>query len=134
MTTLSSCDTLLEAIGHGFKDHLPALAGVHVVVFFDWCRALADNGNSQLSDFWHDDHNFDAFDDVDNLTVLGWTTGATVTEGSKQMAWLGTYHDLVRDDALNTLTSGSAASLRRLTVKRGIMDGEPTLFPTRKKT
>lgn len=118
LTTSCSCDVLLSGIASGLKRHEKKLSGFHTIVFFDWCSALAANANSQFADLWESD-TFDCLDDFENVSILGWTGAATVTEEFSQMQWLGANHDLVSDDALKAMCTGCVAPLRRLSIVRG---------------
>lgn len=119
LTTLSSSDVLLSGIASGLKRHEKKLTGFHIIVFFDWCSALAANANNQFADLWESDKSFDCLDDFENVSILGWTGAATVTEEFSQMQWLGANHDLIGDDALKALCTGCVAPLRRLSIFQG---------------
>lgn len=119
MTSLSYCSVLMSGVCSGLLPHKKDINDFHIVVFFDWCSALADNGKSEVPVWWELEDAFACFKPFDNVSILGWNASSTIIENSLQMGWLGSHRDLVSDEALDLLTSGAAASLRRLTVQKG---------------
>lgn len=118
ITSLSYCSVLMSGVCAGLLPHKKAIQDFHIIVFFDWCSALADD-ESQLPPWWKGENAFSCFKPFDKVSILGWKASSTIVENSLQMAWMGTHHDLVSDEAIGLLTSGAAASLRRLTVRKG---------------
>ncbi len=114
---MSHCGELLRGVAQGVIK--AKLTGVHVVVFFDWCCSLKENGNKEVTEWWNYAGAFDRLKKIENCTLLGWTTSPTSLEASKEMAWLSSYDDLLSNDALNFLTSGAGAPVRRLIVQCG---------------
>lgn len=114
---MSRCDELLSGVAQGVMK--AKLNGFHVIVFFDWCCSLKENGNKEVKEWWNYTGAFDSLKKVEMCTLLGWTASPTSLEASKEMAWLSAFDDLVSKEALETLTAGAGAPVRRLIVQSG---------------
>lgn len=114
---MSHCNELLRGVAQGVIK--AKLASIHVVVFFDWCCSLQANGNAEAGEWWDKPGAFDCLQKLENCTLLGWTASPTSLEASKEMAWLGAFDDLLSNEALERLTAGVGAPVRRLKVQSG---------------